>query len=83
MDVDSFWALHLAASAILTKSQEKALIGMLGSGTRLPGKDHVAGGGGRGVSRREIFLKEVQVLGQQSKYVHYTLLWLVGGQWII
>lgn len=41
--MDSFWALHLAASAILTKSQEKALICSLGSGTSLQGKDHVAG----------------------------------------
>ncbi|KAF3831956.1 hypothetical protein GH733_000768, partial [Mirounga leonina] len=65
MDVDNFWALHLAASAILTKSQEKALIGTPGSGTSLPGKDHVAGGGDRGVSRRELLLKEVQVLGHQ------------------
>lgn len=72
--MDSFWALHLVASAILTKSQVKALIYLLGSGTSLQGKDHVAGSGGRGVSRREIFLKEVQVLGQQSKYAYYTLL---------
>lgn len=43
MDVDSFWALHLAASAVLTKSQEKALICSLGSGTSLQGKDHVPG----------------------------------------
>lgn len=47
--MDSFWALHLAASAILTKSQKKALICVLGSGTSLQGKDHVAGGGSRGV----------------------------------
>lgn len=83
VDVDRFWALHLATSAMLTKFQEKALIFLLGSSTSLQGQDHVAGGGSRGVSRREIFLKEVQVLDQQSKYAHYTLLWLVGGHWII